>query len=570
VFRIRSGHVEAATSVIDRLVLIEAEATELRADNRRLAREIQELRRVAAGAPAGASAPVSSPSPATSRRVGDGSGPRRSPITGLTSTAFSRRILMRNVGGVVAAGAGAAVAGSVLSPGVAAAAPIGGTSATSAAAVVGTNTADGEGVSGTSTNGFGVKGESSSLVGVYGYSSGYMGVSGESSTGIGVRGFSSSDVGVRGVSNSSVGVRGESGTGPGVVAVSTSTAAALVATATNGDGVNATSTHHDRSAVFGGNTNGVGITGRTSSSDQPALWGDQTFAAAGQGGAGVLGTSVKFQGVAGVSQQDVGVVGVGSTDGVFGSGNGNGVRGFSNNSLGSGVYGHNNGAGFGVAGRSDVAGGVGVLADSSSGLGLRAVGGQAPIHLVPSSTYGAPATGPHLKGELVVDAAGVLWQCTGDGAPGTWVRGLTSGTNAMAASSVTLISTSAQTLKAYNASKNGDALSGAVTDPANPLSAVVGTITNAAGIGTAVRGVNNGTGFALHAQNTKATNANGAVRGVGSAAGRGATLSGGAAAVNLVPATGLHPSSGLAGDLFVDSNKDLWLCKGTTTWVQLG
>jgi hypothetical protein len=566
VFRFRSGHDDGAPSVKERLAAVEAEAAGLRADNHRLTTEIAELQQAAKRA----SGQAATSTAGTGAAGGAPVAVRRLPVPGLTATAFSRRRLMRNVGGVVAAGAGAAVASSVLAPSVAAAAPIGGTSGTSAPAVLGTNTADGEGVSGTSSTGFGVKGESGSLVGVYGYSSGYMGISGESSTGIGVRGFSSSDTGVRGLSNSSVGVRGESGTGSGVVAVSTSTAAALVATATNGDGLNATSTHHDRSAVFGGNTNGVGITGRTSSSDQPAVWGDQTYAAGAQGGAGVLGTSVKFQGVAGVSQQDVGVVGVGSTDGVFGSGNGNGVRGFSNNSLGSGVYGHNNSAGFGVAGRSDVAGGVGVLADSSSGLGLRAVGGQAPIHLAPSSTFGAPATGSHLKGELVIDAAGILWQCTGDGAPGTWVRALTSGTNAMAASSVTLISTSAQTIKAYNASKNGDAVAGAVTDPANPLSAVVGTITNAAGIGTAVRGVNNGSGFALHAQNTKATNANGAVRGIGSAAGRGAMLSGGAAAVNLVPAAGLHPSSGLAGDLFVDSNKDLWLCKGTTTWVLLG
>jgi hypothetical protein len=547
-----NGDGGGVTTVLARLVALETEAARLRAENLHLAAEVQQLRESTivppdlGGEQAGGVAPA------------------------VLASMLSRRALVRNLGGAVAAGAGLAVVGSTLAPGVAAASPISGTSANASAAVLGTNSADGEGVSGSSTTGFGVRGESGSLAGVYGYSNAYMGVSGESPSGVGTRGFSSSDVGVLGISSSSAGVRGTSTTGNGVAAVGYGNAAALTATATNGDGVNASSTHHDRSAVFGGNTNGVGITGRTSSADQPAVWGDQTYAASGQGGAGVLGTSAKFQGVAGVSQQDVGVVGVGSTDGVFGSGNGNGVRGFSNNPVGSGVYGHNNGAGFGVAGRSDVGGGVGVLADSSAGLGLRAVGGQAPIHLVPSSAAGAPASGAHLKGELVIDAAGVLWLCVADGAPGSWARNLTSGTNAMGANSVTLISTSAQTIKGYNASKNGDAVAGAVTDAANPLSAVVGTVTSTSGVGTGVRGVNHGLGHAMHAQITNTTNANGAIRGIGGGAGRGATLSGGAAALNLVPASGLHPSSGQAGDLFVDSNKDLWLCKGTTTWVMLG
>jgi hypothetical protein len=35
---------------------------------------------------------------------------------------------------------------------------------------------------------------------------------------------------------------------------------------------------------------------------------------------------------------------------------------------------------------------------------------------------GPPASGAHLRGELVVDSAGNLYLCTADGTPGTWVR----------------------------------------------------------------------------------------------------------------------------------------------------
>jgi hypothetical protein len=53
------------------------------------------------------------------------------------------------------------------------------------------------------------------------------------------------------------------------------------------------------------------------------------------------------------------------------------------------------------------------------------------------------------------------------------------------------------------------------------------------------------------------------------ASGRGLKGEGGAAQLQLVPAAGPHPTSGQAGDLFLDSNKDLWLCKGGSTWVKL-
>ena len=55
----------------------------------------------------------------------------------------------------------------------------------------------------------------------------------------------------------------------------------------------------------------------------------------------------------------------------------------------------------------------------------------------------------------------------------------------------------------------------------------------------------------------------------GGGTGRGGIFIGRSAQVTLVPATGSHPESGLMGDLFLDSDGALWLCKGTTDWKQL-
>jgi hypothetical protein len=55
------------------------------------------------------------------------------------------------------------------------------------------------------------------------------------------------------------------------------------------------------------------------------------------------------------------------------------------------------------------------------------------------------------------------------------------------------------------------------------------------------------------------------------AAGRGGLFSGGLAQLKLVPSSdATHPNSGQAGDLFLDKSHRLWLCKGGSTWAQLG
>jgi hypothetical protein len=73
--------------------------------------------------------------------------------------------------------------------------------------------------------------------------------------------------------------------------------------------------------------------------------------------AGVKGESVIGEGV------------IGQTHSIGGH---NGVSGLASNAGGSGVYGQNDGTGFGVAGRA--AGGTGVLADSANGTALQVTG----------------------------------------------------------------------------------------------------------------------------------------------------------------------------------------------------
>lgn len=100
--------------------------------------------------------------------------------------------------------------------------------------------------------------------------------------------------------------------------------------------------------------------------------------------------------------------------------------------------------------------------------------------------------------------------------------------------------------------------------------AIYATSTNTANTQGTVTGVNAGTGAGLYATQSNANATGAAVVGVASTKGRGGRFKGGAAAVTLVPSGVMtHPSSGNAGDLFVDSTKRLWFCKGGTTWKQI-
>ena len=66
---------------------------------------------------------------------------------------------------------------------------------------------------------------------------------------------------------------------------------------------------------------------------------------------------------------------------------------------------------------------VGVVARGNLGVGLEASGARAAIHLSPNLTItGAPTTGAHSMGELMVDKNGDLFLCKAAGTPGTWVK----------------------------------------------------------------------------------------------------------------------------------------------------
>ncbi len=128
--------------------------------------------------------------------------------------------------------------------------------------------------------------------------------------------------------------------------------------------------------------------------------------AAGEGN-GVLGTSPTGAGVVGSSVEGTGVEGTGEV-GVIGTGSFQGVRGTATGPLGHGVAGTSS-TGFGVVGLSGNVGGV------FQGL-------NAAIALAPQTVPGAPISGTHVAGELLVDSTGVLYLCKAAGAPGTWVQ----------------------------------------------------------------------------------------------------------------------------------------------------
>ena len=85
--------------------------------------------------------------------------------------------------------------------------------------------------------------------------------------------------------------------------------------------------------------------------------------------------------------------------------------------------------------------------------------------------------------------------------------------------------------------------------------AVLGSIVNAQSAAAAARVTTQGSGPGLEALSAK---------------GVGALFQGKTAQVELVPSSdAAHPASGIGGQLFVDSSKRLWFCRGGTDWQQL-
>jgi hypothetical protein len=107
--------------------------------------------------------------------------------------------------------------------------------------------------------------------------------------------------------------------------------------------------------------------------------------------------------------------------------------------------------------------------------------------------------------------------------------------------------------------------------------AIHGEITNANSGWTAVYGSTSGSGVGVVGENTNTGagtwgKANGTGDGIygESVNGYGGHFKGKKAQLKLDPsAAATHPSSGLAGDIFLDKSKRLWLCKGGTSWVRI-
>jgi hypothetical protein len=131
-----------------------------------------------------------------------------------------------------------------------------------------------------------------------------------------------------------------------------------------------------------------------------ATRGDAVFGNAGNSGTGVVGLSFGGPGVEGSSNVDVGV-------------KASSARHYAISATSSG-------AATLFALNSSSAAGDCVIAVADNGIGVVAMGSQAPLRLFPADTAGAPQSGSHFKGELVVDLNGDLYLCVQDGQPGTW------------------------------------------------------------------------------------------------------------------------------------------------------
>jgi hypothetical protein len=126
------------------------------------------------------------------------------------------------------------------------------------------------------------------------------------------------------------------------------------------------------------------------------------FGPSGPAASGVHGYAFDGRGVAGTSDQGVGVLG----EIRFANAGANTVA----------VLGNNTGTGTGAVGVK------GPAIGGSNGVGGSFEGSLAPLRLVPASTVGAPTSSDHAAGELFVDHAGQLFFCTSAGKPGTWVQ----------------------------------------------------------------------------------------------------------------------------------------------------
>jgi hypothetical protein len=300
----------------------------------------------------------------------------------------------------------------------------------------------GAGVFGSSDSSIGVIGQSVSGAGVWAGSTHGPGVDATSDNGRAVQAFSHSGEAVHGTSSTNIGVVGEGAFGvygngktedgqPGGTGVAATgdigvhaeaTGLAVKGVASDSDGVGVNGTCPSGIGVQAVSTDGVGLDAKGNFG--VVAHGTSAGISAYSEGAAIGATSTNGTGVFAVSSSGTGVDASGSK-GVVAHGDVTAVEAVSirgtavdaTSATGTGLRATSTG-GTGVTATS--ASGHGLVAASADGVGASFNGGSAAVRLVPRSTEGAPTTGDHLRGEIVVDHAGKLWACTKAGAPGNW------------------------------------------------------------------------------------------------------------------------------------------------------
>jgi len=220
-----------------------------------------------------------------------------------------------------------------------------------------------------------------------------------------------------------------------------------------------------------------------------------------------------------------------------------------------------NDVGDAIDGSTTSAVGVRGHTGGAAGFGVEGVGPYVAIKGTSTSTGATGGSGVGVFGTSVADdGAGV------DGrGPNVGVHGVSAGVGVFGQGTTGGIGILGNT-------DTGRAVVGVASADAGRNVGVMGESFSTAGTGVRGWASGGGSGVYGYAGSTFPSSnppANTGVYGYGPL-GRGGVFAGKAAQVRLIASTAsTHPSSGAAGDLFVDKSKRLWFCKGGTSWKQI-
>jgi hypothetical protein len=206
-------------------------------------------------------------------------------------------------------------------------------------------------------------------------------------------------------------------------------------------------------------------------------------------GPGAYGYSGNGNGVEGYS---------GSADGVHGTGGSNGVSGLSSNAAASGVFGQNNGGGYGVVGNSDTGTGVYGSTSGSSGAG----GGAAAVLGDTNNYYGVwgrsavndGVRGQSTTGTGVTGISGTGWGLYAHSGTASAIQ---CDTASPSANAITALSNAGSAV--FGQSQTGDGIAG---QSLGGYDGVVGDSSAACG-GNGVHGIGSGCAWAIYADGSE-------------------------------------------------------------------